>query len=1023
MTRAVLIRLFAVASVLMLALLSLAFFWPETTHERKTNWVGSPGPTQPVAFYHRVHVNELHIPCAYCHWTAANSRYANYPPVEVCWGCHKNISITHPQIARVRQYYLAQQPIPWVRVNQQPGYVHFVHSAHVGAGIACATCHGNVGSMYVVYQPIEMNMGWCISCHRQYEKKFRPYQASVDCYTATPATIRRASLEEGFWPMTEISRRKFIQLSVVGGAVAASGCEVRPLSRYNPGLYRAEVTGQYGGYDNRVYPYLNQPDGLQDGVPQYFATVCGMCPAGCGLLVRTMGGRAVKIEGNLAHPVNAGKTCARGQAALQHLYNPDRLRRPALHDRRGQTFTRDRDKDANPPDGREKITEVSATPTDWETALGRVVKGLQSAPAKVAILVDAQEYANSPTQSRLIGEFGAATGAIVFSYSLLDDAPWRAAAQAVYGRNQIPAYQLDQADVIVSFGGDFLEAWPSPVYYSRLFGEFRQGPRRKQGEHGKFIYVGPRMSMTAAKADLWLPCNPGTEAAVAQGVLTALGGAGSSVAQAASASGLSEAQIQSLAEAVRRAGARAVAIGGNGLMNSSDATGAFVAVESLNAAIGSRCVGFGTAAVPPFNPAVDPKTIGLGGIQGLVGMMQSGQVEALLILGQPNPVFTLPTAVGFLSALQKMSFVAAMTPFEDETTAWADVVLPTRSFLEDWGDHVPPVIPAGTRMATLRQPIIDPQFVGGHGQVQDKEAFQPWMDTRPLGDLLRDIAGRIGKKLTDADTRAAVRRTWARIGQADLAADTMENDPQWVGALSVGGVWKQGAPTPAVSRFTLIENAHGGPPPPSSPGTFALHLYPNIYNHDGRHANLGWMQENPDPMTMAVWNSWVEINMQVAHSLGIRTGDIVRLTTAHGSVDVPAVPYPGIHPQAVAMPIGQGHAVYGRNAAGRGQNPLAILDPTADTQTGALAYGATTVTLKKIADAKNGYDPHGSTLVLAQDRPGGGEPEAVKHLIHTTAKEWKQAPAQVKGAPQAEGSMFKRAPGTVDNPGEPGAAE
>ena len=99
--------------------------------------------------------------------------------------------------------------------------------------------------------------------------------------------------------------------------------------------------------------------------------------------------------------------------------------------------------------------------------------------------------------------------------------------------------------------------------------------------------------------------------------------------------------------------------------------------------------------------------------------MQAGQVGALLILGQPNPVFTLPTATGFTEALAKVPFIAALTPFEDETTAYADVVLPTRSFLEEWGDHVPPVIPPGTRMATLRQPIIDPQFVGGHGQVQD----------------------------------------------------------------------------------------------------------------------------------------------------------------------------------------------------------------------------------------------------------------------------------------------------------------
>lgn len=211
--------------------------------------------------------------------------------------------------------------------------------------------------------------------------------------------------------MTEISRRNFIQLTVLGSAVAATGCGIRPLSRYQPGQYRAEMTGQYGGYDNRVYPYLNQPDGLMDGVPQYFATVCRMCPAGCGLMVRTMGGRAIKIEGNPAHPVNMGKTCARGQAALQHLYNPDRLRWPVLHPQRGATEIKDRPKDANPPDGREKYTEITAQRVDWETALGKASAGLKGALGRTAILADAQEYAHSPTQARMLREFAASIGA------------------------------------------------------------------------------------------------------------------------------------------------------------------------------------------------------------------------------------------------------------------------------------------------------------------------------------------------------------------------------------------------------------------------------------------------------------------------------------------------------------------------------------------------------------------------------------------------------------------------------------
>ncbi len=816
--------------------------------------------------------------------------------------------------------------------------------------------------------------------------------------------------------MTDLTRRKFIQLSVVGSAVAATGC--RPLSRYSPGLYRAEVTGQYGGYDNRVYPYLNQPDGLMDGVPQYFATVCQMCPAGCGLLIRTMGGRALKVEGNPEHPISRGASCARGQTAMQHLYNPDRLRRPALHAKRGDFFTRDRPKDANPPDSRETVKEIAATPTDWETALAKVASGLTGAKGRVALLVDAQDFGHSPTQMKMLNEFASAVGGTITTYSLLDDAPWRAAAKAVYGKDQVPAYQLDEADVIVSFGGDFLEAWPSPVLYGRLYGAFRQGPRRTQGNHGRFIYIGPRMSMTAANADQWLPCNPGTEAVVASAIRALLGSTGTPLAQAASASGLTEAQIQGVAEEMRRAGSRSLAVAGNGLLTSANTTAAFTAVESLNVQTKSQCVGFGTAALAP--PAPNSGGAGLRGVQQLVGRMQAGQVGMLILVGNMNPVFSLPSKVGFTPALAKVPTIAALNVFDDETTAYADVVLPIRSFLEDWGDHVPPVIPAGARMATLRQPIIDPQFVGGWGGVQDNtKLHEPWMDTRPLGDILRDLAARTGAKTAfqDTDSRAAVRRTWAGLGQATLAATTTENDRPWVNALSVGGVYGKAVPDSIVVNGGIAAPAPAvAAPAPLPKGTFALHLYPQIYNHDGRHANLGFSQENPDPMTMAVWNSWVEINVQVAHELDIRTGDMVKVTASNGqSVTLSAIPYPGLHPGVVAMPIGQGHEVYGRNAAGRGYNPLPILEPVADPVTGALAYGATTVKIEKIASAKSGYFTDGTTLVLAQDRPGGQEPDDLKDLIHTTAKEWKTA-KRVTGPPKS----YEPLPGSVEQGTESG---
>ena len=798
--------------------------------------------------------------------------------------------------------------------------------------------------------------------------------------------------------MTDVSRRKFIQLTVLGSAVAAAGCDPKALSRYNPRIYRAEVTGQYGGYANRVLPYVNQPDGYQDGVPQYFATVCQMCPAGCGLFVRTMGGRAHQVQGNPQHPVSGGKVCPRGIASLQHLYSPDRLRFPARRAARG----------AKPQN------------TDWETALAQTAQAVGGARGRVAIITDAVSMDRSPTLTGLIKQFAQSVGASVTSYGLLDNAPWLAAARAVYGRDQLPAYQLDEADYILAFGSDFLEAGPSQVYYNRLFGEFRQGPRRTQGSHGRFVYVGPRMNATAAKADVWLPCNPGTEQIVAQALATSpLNGTSPfmTMAQAAQISGLTEAQLSQAAQEFAGAGARAVAIGGGSILSQPNATQAMTAIEALNIGVGSRCVSFGTAALPlaASRPSYARQ------MQALIAAMQGGRVGALLILGQSDPAFSLPPSLGFAQAVARVPFVAALTPTEDDTTAFANMLLPTRTFMEDWGDDVPDVLPAGATVATLRQPIIDPQFVtdsAGLAPEEYKHDLIPWMDTRGLGDLLLDIARRTGKPLPDADMRAAVRRTWAGLKQANLAAPGTDNDPAWIAALGKGGFWKQAAIVPAVGHTPAPTVASPIPAVPN--GAYALHLFPQTYHWDGRHANLGWSQEIPDPMTMAVWNSWVEINLQEAMRLGIRTGDIVRITGPGGSVEAPAVPTPGLHPQVIAMPIGQGHGDMGRNASGRGTNPLAMLAANVDAQTGSLAYGATQVRIEKVKSAQPGYNGK-ETLVLVQDRPGGAEPDAVKDLIHTTAKEWKQA-KPVTGAPQAEGSIFHRG-GAVKNQGynEPGA--
>ena len=126
---------------------------------------------------------------------------------------------------------------------------------------------------------------------------------------------------------------------------------------------------------------------------------------------------------------------------------------------------------------------------------------------------------------------------------------------------------------------------------------------------------------------------------------------------------------------------------------------------------------------------------------------------------------------------------------------------------------------------------------------------------------------------------------------------------------------------------------------------FILHPYLSLTMHDGSGANLPWMQELPDPLTSVVYGSWLEINPATAQELGLRDGDLVEVESPDGTVSVPVLTFPAIMPNVVAMPVGQGHSQYGRYASGRGANPIEILSPQMEPETGSLAWNATRVRL------------------------------------------------------------------------------
>ena len=134
------------------------------------------GPKQPIPFSHRVHAHDKKISCFLCHPGAHYSSTAGVPEVETCMLCHSKIIITYPQIEDLREHYFDSSAIAWVRVTKLPDYVYFDHSVHVQRGVDCGKCHGNVQGMDRIQLAHDLNMGFCVQCHRD-------NNATHDCFT------------------------------------------------------------------------------------------------------------------------------------------------------------------------------------------------------------------------------------------------------------------------------------------------------------------------------------------------------------------------------------------------------------------------------------------------------------------------------------------------------------------------------------------------------------------------------------------------------------------------------------------------------------------------------------------------------------------------------------------------------------------------------------------------------------------------------------------------------------------------
>ncbi len=718
--------------------------------------------------------------------------------------------------------------------------------------------------------------------------------------------------------MDRLNRREFLKLAGAGligtTVLGLEGCT-------------------YPQYGNVLPPYVNPPE---DGIPGQFAmyaTVCRQCEAGCGIVVRTLEGRAHKNEGNPNHPVSMGRLSALGQAGLTQLYNPDRLKGPLrLRGKRGSG---------------------DYEPISWDDATRTLADRLKDAAGTRDSLVFLSRPL-SGSEGRLVQTLMGAMGSgRLLTFGSLGRDTFQRAAQISFGWNTIPHLDIENANYILSFGAEFLGSWLSPVRYNIGYGQFRQG---RSGLRGRHVQVEPRMSQTGANADEWVPARPGTEGILALGMARVM--TDEKLVQATGVPQALQAQIGRYtlddvarltdvpADTVTRlarefaANRPSIALGGSSAAGHTNSLAALVAVNVLNYLVGSvgQKGGLIFSPDPPIanTPVGQPASV--KAIRDLAGAISGGAIKVALVY-DANPLYSVPQELGFGQALQAVPFIASFSSFLDETTAQADLILPDHTYLESWGDQVPqPGLPVAT--VGLLQPVVNPVF-----------------DTRQFGDTIlavaKAIGGSQGAALPWPTYYDFLKENWGAVQKLNRGSVVAGNfDDFWGKALQQGGWWDtqpQGnapapAPQGAVSGLAVDAPKFGGD---EQTFPYFLHVYESPSLGDGGAANLPWLQELPDPMTTASWGSWVEINPDTARQMGIVDGDLIEVESPGGKIQAPAYVYPPIRPDVVAMPMGQGHSFYGRYAKDRGVNPLSILSAQSQDGTDGLAWSATRIRIRK----------------------------------------------------------------------------
>jgi len=659
-----------------------------------------------------------------------------------------------------------------------------------------------------------------------------------------------------------VGRRSFLKLMGASLALAGVGCTVQP--------------------DELIVPYVRQPEEEIPGRPLFFATAMSLGGVATGLLAESHEGRPTKLEGNPDHPVNRGSTDLYAQAAVLTLYDPDRS----------------------------QSTVQLGDIRPWSAFIAAIRASLSAqAATSGAGLRILTETINSPTLAwqiqQVLQRYPAAKW-IQWEAVPRDNA--RAGARLAFGQYVEPLVDFTKTDVILSLDADFLSAeGATNLRAAREFASRRRLDANPDALNRLYV-VEPTPSVTGGRADHLIPLKASHIGAFARAVAAKLGLGVTGQAPAGT-----DAYVDAIAADLAAHRGRSVVVAGE-----AQPPAVHALAHAMNAALGNAGV---TVAYLPTAEVVPSEQH--AAMRELVTDMEAGRVQALIVVGESNPVHSAPADWKFGEAMSKVAQRIHSGLFFDETATLCHWHVPSTHFLESWSDAR-----SADGSVTIVQPLIQPMYGGkspheliatlsdrpernGYDVVREYWTAQPQAKVAVAPAPLA-LPARIEAAATSSPASLTATQVTPAPDPAAMAAAQFEKN--WRKWLHDGVIAGTAFSPVTVSATPTLPTSDATTPVTGIEVNFRRD--PTIY--DGRFANNGWLQELPKPVTKLTWDNAALIAPATAERLGVANSDILEVRHEGRLLRVPAWISPGHAQDALTIHVGYGRTRAGRvgNAAG-----------------------------------------------------------------------------------------------------------